>query len=434
MNYGRCFSTPVWGALLAVLSCGPPAPSIDLGPAINAYLVTENDDSAKALEEQIVASRLSADSVYRYLSRGIRYTPSLSGHVRLMLKNADGRERGVGYFVPQKYDPARAYPLLVWLHGGVNGVHPQKGMSAYTAVMRDTLNEQDYFVVSITGERGATWFEPAGRDNIRQGIEYLKRRYHIDPDRIFLAGVSDGGGGCYLTGNCFPTAYAGFAVWSGFPGILGMLHVPLYAGNLRARAWQIVHTGKDHLYPAAVVAQYLDYFRQNGVTMWDTMYPQFDHDMGGFLPTERPRLYAWMDALKRPDPDTVEWQCDAPSFGRHEWLAVTKIGSTRSAHTFPDGPQLPGQMVVTNPRHSRVRAVRAGNEVRVYTRNVAEFAVLIDPAHMDCRQPVRIWANDALVYNHAVKSDVRWMLTQARAALDVKRVYWTALAIDMTGR
>ncbi len=119
-------------------------------------------------------------------------------------------------FGPQHYEPNYAYPLVVWLHT------PGKDETELNRVMLG-LSLRNYVGVAPRGTRlarttnhnaGYNW--PNGEADLTlaesrviECIATARTRYHIHPQRIFLAGFDAGGTMAFRLGMLHPTYFAG---------------------------------------------------------------------------------------------------------------------------------------------------------------------------------------------------------------------------------
>lgn len=131
---------------------------------------------------------------------------------------------------PVHYEPGYAYPLFVWLHG------PESNEDELVQVM-PLISVRNYVAVSPRGTKplaglpgACTWGE--SRDEIGQALESVEQcialaqeRFHIHPDRVFVAGHSTGGTLALRLAMECPERFAGAISLSG--------PVPRGAGLLR---------------------------------------------------------------------------------------------------------------------------------------------------------------------------------------------------------
>lgn len=91
------------------------------------------------------------------------------------------------YFPPDRTDPA---PLIVWVHGGA------WRSGSRTNVPIHTMTERGFVIASVDYRLSGEAPFPAQVHDIKAAIRFLKANaetYHVDPDRVAIAGASAGG-------------------------------------------------------------------------------------------------------------------------------------------------------------------------------------------------------------------------------------------------
>ena len=127
-------------------------------------------------------------------------------------------------YVPPDYDPrGEPYGVLVWVSASDDGSIP--------ADFRAVLDEHRLIWIGPNNAGNARHLFPrAGL--VLDATENVKRFYNVDPDRIFVSGLSGGGKVAAYQAVAYPDVFAG-----GYPliGMLSYLEVPL-----RSRPGQFV--------------------------------------------------------------------------------------------------------------------------------------------------------------------------------------------------
>jgi phospholipase/carboxylesterase len=111
-------------------------------------------------------------------------------------ENERGQRGGLSVYVPETYDPAVAHPLVVALHGGSG-----HGRAFLWTWLRDARSHGAILVAPTA--TGGTW-AISGPDgdtpNLARIVEMVRARWNVDPGRVLLSGLSDGGTFSYVSG------------------------------------------------------------------------------------------------------------------------------------------------------------------------------------------------------------------------------------------
>jgi len=116
-------------------------------------------------------------------------------------------------FIPQHYECQYAYPLIVWLHSR-GGNHRQ----IYQVMPQ--LSSRNFAAVAIKTPSGDGWDCGAQAlaqtlEKLEVAIDHAKLRLNINPQRIFVAGLEDGGSQALQVAFTRPDLFAGVASLNG---------------------------------------------------------------------------------------------------------------------------------------------------------------------------------------------------------------------------
>ncbi|MBU1377496.1 MAG: phospholipase [Alphaproteobacteria bacterium] len=157
--------------------------------------------------------------------------------------NAPDSRGGFSAYVPEYYDPGRPWPLVVALHGGGGN-----GRSFLWSWLRDARS-RGAIVVAPTAI-GRTWAitgDDPDTPNLGRLLGYVRGRWNIDPTRILLTGMSDGGTFCYVSGLEPASPFTHLApVSAAFHPMLASFADP---GRLAGLPIHIVHGALDWMFP-----------------------------------------------------------------------------------------------------------------------------------------------------------------------------------------
>src|SRR5580693_58809 len=110
--------------------------------------------------------------------------------------NEPGSRGGFSLYVPEYYTPDRAWPLVMALHGGSGN-----GRGFLWSWLRDARSHGAILVApTATGPTWALMGNDTDTPNLARILDTARSRWNVDPKRMLLTGMSDGGTFCYVTG------------------------------------------------------------------------------------------------------------------------------------------------------------------------------------------------------------------------------------------
>lgn len=104
------------------------------------------------------------------------------------------------YRLPPNYDSTRKYPLIMFPCIGF--------MSKFSGVKLENILDEDCICFDVT-IRGFTGGSYAGEASFLHIFNWIKTKFNIDEDRVYLVGASNGGYGAYSIAQNHPHLFAG---------------------------------------------------------------------------------------------------------------------------------------------------------------------------------------------------------------------------------
>jgi phospholipase/carboxylesterase len=160
-----------------------------------------------------------------------------------------GGRGGFSLYVPEYAPPARGWPLVMALHGGSGN-----GRGFLWSWLRDARSF-GALVVAPTAI-GPTWAlmgEDADTPNLARILQRVRDRWPIDPTRMLLTGMSDGGTFCYVSGLESGSLFTHLApVSATFHPLMAQI---ADGERLRGLPIHIVHGRRDWMFPVEVARQ-----------------------------------------------------------------------------------------------------------------------------------------------------------------------------------
>ena len=159
--------------------------------------------------------------------------------------NETSERGGFSMYVPEDYDPARAYPLVMALHGGAG-----HGRLFLWSWLREARG-RGVILVAPTAI-GDTWslMEPqVDSSNLVRVLEEIAQRWNVDRSRLLLTGMSDGGTFTLLSGvdNASPFTHLAPVAASFHPLLLTMTD----PRRVKGLPVYLVHGALDWMFPVA---------------------------------------------------------------------------------------------------------------------------------------------------------------------------------------
>jgi pimeloyl-ACP methyl ester carboxylesterase len=399
-------ATPGWSA--------PTEPAPDgLANLVFRYLdSTDGQEADRLLREIQSHPEASVERVVRIIQTERTYQSQPIGTLSDERVTIQGRAYPVSLSIPLTYQPSKGYGLVVCLHGaGFTG-------EAYLERWQARLGD-DYLLACPTYAAGA-WFTRGAEDLVLATIQHVRRRYHVDPDRIFLTGMSNGGIGAWLIGMHHASLFAGIApMASGLDDVL----MPFLA-NLRNTPVYMIHGAKDQVMPVELsraisreltLLGYPHTYREH----------QREHPMAGghYFPREElPDLVAWFNRQRRePLPTKLTVVREASHFQPFNWL---RLDATDPIAAFSDD--------LVNKRDERIRrreyakldaAIVTTNRIEVSAERVRRYSLFLNDQLIDISKPLTVLTNGQVSFEGAVTPSLDTLLRQARLREDPRQLF-----------
>ncbi|MFO0837563.1 MAG: alpha/beta hydrolase-fold protein [Phycisphaerae bacterium] len=250
-----------------------------IGPLMVALVAQQVSQSSPAAQPASAASQPETHGPSGFLYRRVAY---------------ENREYPYCVFVPPAYTPERAWPVILFMHGSGEGgddgfLQTDVGLGR---ALRRYYRMIPAIVVMPQAPMGTPWVGPMSRMALRC-VEDVSRDYHLDPNRVYLTGLSLGGMGAWALAAELPDRFAAVAplCGSGDPKTAAKLKdVPIWA----------FHGGADTAVPVEGSRAMVQAIRAAGGTLikysevekaghnvWDQAYSDAE-------------FWKWMFAQKRP--------------------------------------------------------------------------------------------------------------------------------------
>ncbi|MDF0673323.1 MAG: hypothetical protein P0120_03120 [Nitrospira sp.] len=380
----------------------------------------DSDDVDRLLQRILLDQRASVETVSHIIRTERTYQNQPVGSLPDEQTVIRGQAYQLSLFIPPTYQASRAYALVVCLHGfGFTG-------EEYLERWRTRLGE-DYLLACPTYPSGA-WFTRRAEELVLETIRQAGHRYHIDPDRVFLTGMSNGGIGAWLIGMHHAPLFAGLA-----PMASGLDDVVMpFLANLRNTPVYIIHGAKDQVMP-------VDLSRSIARELDRLGYPyvyrehQREHPMAGghYFPREElPDLVAWFNRQRRdPLPTSLTVVRDGSHFQAFNWV---RLDATDPIAAFSEDLVDKRDERIKRREYARLDASIAGsNRIEVKAEHVQRYSLFLNEQLIDFSKPLTVVTNGRLSFEGTVTPSVETLLRQARLRQDPERLFSVHLTITI---
>jgi predicted peptidase len=184
----------------------------------------------------------------------------------------NGADRRYMIFVPPAYDPAVPAPAIVFLNGkgecGTDGMLPiTAGLGP--AVIRDVKRWPFLIIFPQKRDPEILWSDDDAV--VLAAIDQTLRDYRVDPARLYLTGISQGGHGTWAIAARNPARFAALAAVCGWADETTARQVA------RIPSW-IFHGETDPVVPVATSRDMHAWIQSAGGSSRLTVYPGIEHN------------------------------------------------------------------------------------------------------------------------------------------------------------
>lgn len=401
-----------------------PPSATALAAQVWQYLTTEDGEQARAVLATILQRPdATVPAVQEIVRKGQPHSLQPVGLLPDEQIVVRDRPYRLSVSVPQSYEPTKDYALVVCLHGaGFTG-------EAYLDRWKSRLGEQ-YILACPTYPAGA-WFTRRAEDLVLATVQTMQQRYRIDPNRIFLSGMSNGGIGAWLIGMHHAPLFAGLApMASGIDDVL----FP-FLENLRTTPVYIIHGSQDQVMPVELSRKLAGELKNLG---YPYIYREHDrtHAMAGghFFPREElPDLVKWFDNQRRtPVPKDVTVVRDASHLLPFSWV---RIDATDQIASFSEDLIDKRDDSIRQRTYARLTVrVTGPNRIEVHTDRVRQFTLYLNDELVDASKPVIIITDGQPSFEGTLPQQVDTLLRQARLRHDPAQLFPAQVTISVPQR
>ncbi len=239
-------------------------------------------------------------------------------------------------YVPESYNRLKKYKLLIALHG-------YSGEDNGIAKSISQAKPED-FIIAAPFARGSLAYASIGEQDVLEVMDRLTNAYNIDPDRIYIMGISMGGYGTWRFAQLYADRFAAAAAFCGWTGTD-------YLSNLRNLYTYVFHGDVDPVVSIEPDRRAVSILKKLNYQVHYEELPGVDHDAwnGWIRITKNPSLiFEYLRKHKRNQwPDNVDISASNLRYGKLYWGGIVEL----------ENPFKPGKLSLKLVDSKKIKAI-----------------------------------------------------------------------------
>ena len=248
--------------------------------------------------------------------------------VLTFFSTVDDTDQPYAIYLPPDFDATKEYPLVISLHGAGSNhrLNLRRVFGKSNAEGENDVEASRYFpewedvdyVVASPYARGTMGYQGIAEKDVLDVLADVQRRFPIDDDRIYLTGLSMGGGGTLWLGLTRPDLWAAIAPVCPAPPE-GTDDLAPNALNVPVRIFQ---GGADPVVAPARVRAWVERFEDLGTDVSYDEYPGVGHESWVQAYADG-QIFDWFDQFHREaSPDTVRFATRHYEYDEAYWARI----------------------------------------------------------------------------------------------------------------
>ena len=195
-------------------------------------------------------------------------------------------------YYPQDYDtsPQKKFPILLFLHGGGESGDTLGALKKNGPPKLIVQGKQfPFLILAPQNPHQKKWWNTRA---VNQLLDSVVANNRVDRKRIYLTGLSRGGGAAWEMAVQYPEKFAALAV------VCGMTPLPYAAWLDKDMPIWVFHGEEDKSIPISESETMVERLKEMGYDVQFTRYPEVGHDswVKAYATEE---LYEWLERQKR---------------------------------------------------------------------------------------------------------------------------------------
>jgi hypothetical protein len=305
-------------------------------------------------------------------------------------------------YVPDDYRGDEAFPLIVYLAGNsgpaIEGV--QLGSAAF---------ERTGYLVLYPNAWGG-WWRTATETMVDSLLGEVMRQYKVDPERVYVSGLSNGGTGTLDYVSLWPQRWSAAVVAMG-AGLFGFLEAGgdrPFVSNVTHTPMLFLHGKKDPVINVGATTKTVDSLRAQHAIVEMKLFPDREHEIVPGSGDDGLTVDYFEHHSGRAMPKKLDFNAATTVHARHYWVEILEKENVAGPEAATSDSAIADALRarIGSLVHAEVRAsIDEHNTIRLDTQHVRRLRLLLRPDLFAHDGPVKIVLNGKTVSEQPLAND-----------------------------
>lgn len=307
-----------------------------------------------------------------------------------------------GIYVPDDYRGDEPFPLIVYLAGNsgpaIEGV--QLGAAAF--------ERTGYLVVYPNAWGG--WWRTATETMVDSLLSEVMRTYEVDPERVYISGLSNGGTGTLDYVSLWPQRFSAAVVAMG-AGLFGFVERGgdrPFVSNVTHTPMLFLHGKRDEVIDVSATTRTVDSLRAQHADVAMKLFPERGHEIAPGFGDDGMTVDFFAHHTGRVIPKKLDFKAATTAHARHYWVEILEKDDALANEALASDSSIAdavrarlGSLVQAEVRAS----IDDHNTIRLDTQHVRKLRLLLRPELFAHEGPVKVVLNGKTVSEGPLQTD-----------------------------
>jgi hypothetical protein len=344
------------------------------------------------------------------------------------MQSAPFRGWPYGMFIPDDYRGDEPFPLLIYLAGN-------SGPAIEGVQLGDPAFQRTGYLVVYPNSWGG-WWRSGTETMVDSLVSEVMRTYAVDPERIYISGLSNGGTGTFDYVSLWPQRFSAAVVAMG-AGLFGFTEAGgdrPFVSNATHLPLLFLHGKKDPVIPVSATVKTVDSLRAGHADVAMRLFPEREHEIIPGSGDDGLTVDFFEHHTGRAMPRKLAFAAATVAHARHYWVEVLEKEEVPGtvAMKGSDGAEEAVRAQLGALVHVEVRAsIDDRNTIHLDTRHVSKLRLLLRPDLFEHPGDVRVVLNGKTAFAGPLVADCAVYARSWAASHDPYLAYSTEITLDV---